>query len=426
MTITEDGSMLITLPDASPIKATPPVAPRRKKAVKESVKQAAAKRPKLVKTPTPLTSGIAARQPKPWKNVVLQPDSVFDKFLKTGCGVRSRKSWTTYIRNLTTVRKICGGAKVALLLQNVEVMVAKVAAAVQQTGLSPYTHASLLNSVLAVIRHALPCEVKARIKGQTEKLQHAHKAVHLRADQPAITNCATDRQRAGFVSYTELCKIRDALPANSREKLLLSFLTYIPPARNDLACCRIYRSLPTDEDPYKGNYILLGSSPKGSSYICYRRFKTRRAMGEVRVSLPAVLVSLIEQSLKTQPRAWLFTLAKEPNKPYTNGSFSRWANYALQKVCQNKFITISLVRHAYSSHAQEINDVTKCKNEKSKALCRQRLQAVARAMMHSTNQMIRYRFTMLDSGVPAPVDRSKIQKPATPSNTPISVQLLPA
>ena len=422
--LTEDGGMLITLPDVSPMKPTPP-APRNKKPAKQSVKQAAAQRPKLVKTPTPLTSGIAARQPKPWKDVVLQPDPVFDKFLRTGCGVRSRKSWNTYIRNLTTVRKICGGAKVALLLQNVDAMVAKVDAAVQHTGLSLYTHASLLNSVLAVIRHALPCEVKARIQKQTEKLQQAHKVVHLKADQPAITNCATDRQRAGFVSYTELCKVRDALPANSREKLLLSFLTYIPPGRNDVACCRIYRSPPTDADPFKGNYILLGSGQKGSSYICYRHFKTRRAMGEVRVSLPAVLVGIIEQSLKAQPRAWLFPLAKEPNKPYTNGSFSRWANYALQKVCHNKFITVSLVRHAYSSHAQEIYDVTKCKDDKSKALCRQRLQAVARAMMHSTNQMLRYRFTMLDSGLPAPVDRSKVQRPAAPSNTPISVQLLP-
>ena len=426
MTITEDGGMLITLPDASPMKATPPVAPRRKKPAKESVKGAAKKRPKLVKTPTPLTSGIAARQPKPWKDIVLQHDPVFDKFSKTGCGVRSRKSWTTYIRNLSTVRKICGGAKVALLVQNVDAMVAKVAAAVQETGLSMYTHASLLNSMLAVIRHALPCEVKARIKSQTEKLQQAHKAVHLKADQPALQNCATDRQRAGYIGYTELCKIRDALPATSRERLLLSFLTFIPPGRNDLACCRIYRSAPADEDVYKGNYILLGSGPKGSSYICYRRFKTRRAMGEVRVSLPAVLAGIIDQSLKAQPRAWLFTLAKEPNKPYTNGSFSRWANYALQKVCHNKFITVSLVRHAYSSHAQEIYDVTKCKDEKSKALCRQRLQAVARAMMHSTNQMLRYRFTMLESGLPAPVDRNKIQKPATASNTPISVQLLPA
>ena len=378
-------------------------------------------------TTTPLTSGIAARQPKPWRAVALQPDPLFDKFVKTGCEVRSQKTWTTYIRNLTTVRKICGGAKVALLVQNVDAMVAKVAAAVQETGLSMYTHASLLNSMLAVIRHALPCEVKARIKSQTEKLQQAHKAVHLKADEPALQNCATDRQRAGHIGYTALCKIRDALPATSRERLLLSFLTIIPPGRNDLACCRIYCSPPKAEDPYKGNYIvLMHSGPKGSSsYICYRRFKTRRAMGEVRVSLPAVVVNIIEQSLKAQPRAWLFTLAKEPNKPYTNGSFSRWANYALQKVCHNKFITVSLVRHAYSSHAQEIYDVTKCKDEKSKALCRQRLQAIARAMMHSTNQMVRYRFTMLESGLPAPVDTSKIQRPAAPGNTPISVQLLP-
>ena len=56
----------------------------------------------------------------------------------------------------------------------------------------------------------------------------------------AKDNVPTDRQRAGFVSYVELEKVRKRLPVGSKERLLLSFYEgLIPTLRNDLHACAI-------------------------------------------------------------------------------------------------------------------------------------------------------------------------------------------
>lgn len=114
--LADNGVMLIEVPDTPAAKATPK--PRR--AVK-TVAQAAAKRPRLVRTPTPVNQvvkSVISMGPKPWKNTVLkEPDPIYKHFKGTGCGIRSRKTYTTYVRNLTTVRKICGGEVTLKLLQ---------------------------------------------------------------------------------------------------------------------------------------------------------------------------------------------------------------------------------------------------------------------------------------------------------------------
>jgi hypothetical protein len=428
--LTDSGVMLIDLPD-TPVKATPASKQGRwKRPHVETVGQAAAKRPRLViRAPTPLSQvvqSVISRGPKPWKTTALkEPDPIYKHFKETGCGIRSKKTWLTYVRNITTVRKMCGGVTVLTLLQHPEATIKTVAVAVKSTKLSPHTHSSLLNALLATIRHALSCKSKASLKQTVAVLQKAHHDAHLLAEQGAITNTATERQQAGFMSYSQLCKVRDGLPLGSRERLLMASITFLPPPRNDLACCKLFSAPPGEEQlaQYLGNYMVLQPDP-ASSYVVYRMFKTRRWMGEVRVALPPALVQEILLSLKQQPRQWLFTLAKDVEKPYSNSSFSRWANFVLQKVCQNRFITLSLVRHSYSSWAQECYDISKCTDEGQKALCRQRLQAIARAMLHSTKQMLRYRFTMLEQG-PAPVDNSTIHRPQAASKTPIVVQALP-
>jgi hypothetical protein len=270
--ITESGIMLIDIADTAPAAKTPASKPD-KKTVKTAA-QAAAKRPRLVKAArTPViqvVKSVIAMGPKPWKDTLLQePDAIFKHLRETGCGLRSRKTWLTYYRNLATVRRMCGGVPVATLLQHPEATLKTVAAAVKSTGLSLHTHAGLLNAVLACMRHALPCKAKAAIKKATETIQKAHQEIHLQADQGAITNRASARQQAGYVSYPQLCAIRDKLEPGSRERLLLSFLTLIPPARNDLACCKLFAYPPSEQEAYKGNYLVLQGK---ASYICYRLF----------------------------------------------------------------------------------------------------------------------------------------------------------
>jgi hypothetical protein len=354
--------------------------------------------------------------------VALQPDPHFEKFKATGCGVASPKSKATYINNLTSVRRICGGIAVAALLKNVDQVIDAIEKVAASARVSKHTHVGYLACILAFIRHVLPCDVKASMRPVIERLQAAHKVLHLQADQGALQNRASKRQAAGWVSYTELCKIRDSLQRGSKARLLLAFATYLPPCRtNDLGCCKLYAVEPAANDPYTGKYVLLGKAP----LICYRAYKTVKHYGEVRVSLPAPLVKEINLSLKKQPRNWLFTQTKvNPGEPYCRSSnaYTRWANWTLQRACGNPWITWTLLRHIYTSRAQSMYDPSQCKSEAEKSLCRAKLDAIARAMLHSPGQQARYRFTMLQ-GKPVLVDPTKLQEPSRP--TPLAIDLLP-
>ena len=418
-----DGTMVFDLPDPGPpalIKAG---------MAQKAVKEAAAKRPKLDVAASPMASvykPATNNGQKPWKKVPLvSPDSIFDQLstYSTGCGLTSKKTVQTYINNLTTARKMCGGQTVEGMLKDAQGTVDTIAAKVQRHGLSLWSHAAYLNSMLACIRHVLTCPQRAQpeVKRTVDIIQRAHKQVHLQASQPMIQNCATPRQQAGYLSYSELCKVRDSLKNGSREQLLVSFLTVIPCPRADLGSCRVYTKQPTPQelDSFKGQYMVL----EGQPHICYRMYKTRRSLGIVKVALPPAVVQQTKLCLSKTglkgPWQWLFPHARDVRHAYTNSSFSRWACLTLQRVCTNKYITLQLARHAYSSHAQAIYDVRKCKTEANRALCRQKLLQVARAMLHSPAQMLRYRFNTLGTGGPAPVDIDKMQqRPEGVANTP--------
>ena len=360
---------------------------------------------------------------------MVSPDPIFDQ-LSTGCGLTSIKTVQTYINNLTTARKMCGGQTVKTLLKEPQGTVDIIAATVQRHGLSFWSHAAYLNSLLACIRHVLTCpqRAQAEVKKALDIIQKAHKQVHLQASQPMIQNNATPRQQAGYLSYAELCKFRDNLKPCSRERLLLSFLTLIPCPRADLGCCRVYQKEPSQKelDSFRGQYIVL----EGQPHICYRQYKTRRSLGVVRVALRPALVEQTKQCLAktrlTGPWQWLFPHARDPKHAYSNASFSRWACLTLQRVCDNKYITLQLAHHAFSSHAQTVYNVTKCETEASRALCRQKLLQVARAMLHSPAQMLRYRFNTLEDGAPAPVDHARLQQRTAGSGaTPMAIDVLP-
>lgn len=421
--LTADGEMLIDLPDSSMTPGALACKETGPKKLAVAPKAARCRRLTRTSTPSLAVHKTSGRGPKPWARVALQPDQHFDRFRTTGCGVASKRSKSTYLTNLTTVRRICGGAPVATLLKNVDQVVQQVAAAAATARVSKHTHVGYLASLLAFIRHALPCATKASLHPVIERLQAAHKALHLQADQGALQNAASERQAAGWMSYSELCKVRDRLIKGSRARLLLAFATYVPPCRTtDLGCCRLYTTEPAADDPYTGNYIVLSKAP----LICYRDYKTAKHYGEVRVSLPGPLVREINWSLQKQPRDWLFTQTKRNlGEPYCRASnaFTKLVNWTLQRVC-NPWITWTLLRHIYTSHAQTLYDASQCKTEAEKALCRTKLDAIARAMLHSPGQQARYRFAMLqDKDKPAVVDPTKLQEPARPA--PLAIDLLP-
>jgi hypothetical protein len=393
-----DGTLLINIPGKD--KAVP----RKAKLVRQADPDV---------TPSVLVGKRTSTGRKPWARVQLQPCAITTA-LQTGCGLKP-KSAKTYFKNLRSVRQICGGHSVVDLLKNIDSTLNTVDAAVHRFQLSPWTHAAYLSSVLSVIRHTVACETKPKpgFQAARDKLQAAHRKAHLLASQPAFQNAATDRMQNGWMSLAEVCTVRDSLQTGTKERLLLAMYTLIPPCRNDLACVKIYHRSPTDEDltVYRENYIVLPA--EGQALICYRVFKTSHSLGEVRVALPDRLVAEIGSSLKTDHRTWLFTHRCDPTKPYSNASFSRWANAALERVC-GRPITCTLLRHVYSTAAQQSYDISKldCRDEAKVALYKSKLLGISRAMMHSTATFVKYKFTLDETTQRPAAVSAKLVRPA--------------
>jgi hypothetical protein len=381
----------------------------------------------LVRTPQPPTK--CGKGKRPWSSIRLEPDAVFEEF-KTGCGLRSSTSAQKYIGNLRTLRQMCGGVPVQSILLNPQPCLKMIQGHASKHGLSCWSVVNYINSLLAACKHVIPCSVKAKVKQHIDVWQAAHKQLQLKANQGMITNKASNKQQAGFVSYQDLVCVRDNLPAASIERLLLCMLTMIPPPRADLGECRLFVGrAPTAQQlfEYKGNYMVLLPSAE-SSYIHYRVFKTARSFpGGVKVSLPLVLLQELHLSLKEHPRSYLFEQQRHPGKPYTRSAFSGWACKTLQRCTQNPDVNLQLVRHAYVTRAMDLNRLKDLRHGDvaGRILLEKRLQGIARAMMHSQCMQQRYWFCLKADGAPERVNTRKVVQPRRATVEPTQVEMLP-
>ena len=183
----------------------------------------------------------------------------------------------------------------------------------------------------------------------------------------AKDNVPTERQRAGFVSYVELQKVRKKLTFGSKERLLLSFYGgCIPPLRNDLHACAI-QLLKCDDDEaaqqallhqVTPNEILLPVDRKSAGVLILREFKTQDRKHPVLYtrSLGSELTKELRASLEKDPRTFLFT-ESNTSKPYTHSAFAMYARRTLQKLF-GKPCTLTLLRHSYISHMLAYGQLT--------------------------------------------------------------------
>jgi len=132
----------------------------------------------------------------------------------------------------------------------------------------------------------------------------------------AKDNVPTERQRAGFVSYVELQKVRKKLTVGSKERLLLSFYGgCIPPLRNDLHACAIQLLKCDDDEAAKQallhqvtpNEILLPTDSNTAGVLILREFKTQDRNHPVlyTISLGSELTKELRASLEKDPRSYL-------------------------------------------------------------------------------------------------------------------------
>lgn len=337
---------------------------------------------------------------------------MFDQFA-TGCNLRSHATHKSYMRLLTTARRMCDGIKTETLIRNPSSCIKKIEDHATKHNLSPNSVTSYLTAVLSVIKHTVSCASKAKLRGEIDEWQQAHKKWQLVGAQPYLQNKASAKQSAGWISYSNFCQVRDKLEDGSKSRLLFCMYSMIPPCRADLGACRVFNKTPSDKDltQYPGNYVCIPpQNSKATSYLHLRQFKTSRfyAPDGVRTAQPDLLVHEIRLSLAKQPRHWLFAQEHHIDKPYTRSAFSTWANRQLQRLTGIAGLNLQLIRHTYVTRAMEVNDTSKmnpCTQAGLMALCEKRLANIAKSMCHSASQQQKYRFTLRRSGEPEPVGK---------------------
>ncbi len=205
----------------------------------------------------------------------------------------------------------------------------------------------------------------------------------------AKDNVPTDRQRAGFVSYPELQRVRKRLPVGSKKRLLLScYGGCIPPLRNDLHACAI-RKLECDNESARQallqqitpNEILLPYDRKTPGVLILREFQTQNRENPKLYSrsLGDKLTTELRASLKDHPRQYLFVESRS-GRPYTHSGFAMWARRTLQSLF-GKPCTLTLLRHGYISHMLAFGQLS----------IRDREQ-LAKEMCHSPTTQMQYQW----------------------------------
>lgn len=118
--------------------------------------------------------------------------------------------------------------------------------------------------------------------------------------------------------------------------------------------------------------------------------KTAKHYGPRKIELPLMFVRTLLESLRREPRIYLFTLI--PNKrvsantPYTKpNSFGKFVNKTLNKVF-GRPLTISGARHSYITHLH-------CSHYWNQLSDAQR-EAIAKQMGHSYTTACKYRFVL--------------------------------
>lgn len=230
------------------------------------------------------------------------------------------------------------------------------------------TQKSYISAILAVFKHTP--EMKKKEQKHYYEWYQGFKTVHEQIDKNYKLNEPSHKQKEAYVSFDEIVKKRNNLQQGSKERLLLSMYSYLPPLRSDFNEVYIYTEKPNEIT--HSNYITLFDTPQ----LVLNEYKTVRKKDIFKKELPKELIEEIKESLKQEPREWLFM--DRGNKPYLVNSYNRWANRTLKKLFE-KALTISLIRHSYIN-SLDFNKLTVLEKEN-----------IAKDMAHTVQTQDRYR-----------------------------------
>jgi len=199
---------------------------------------------------------------------------------------------------------------------------------------------SYYSAIVAFIEHEAPESLK-EYKDEWKGIQQANykeRSEHYQNQEP------TALQKGIELDWKEVVEVRDKLSPGI-DRLLLAFYTYIPPVRADYNAVHLLK--PEDPLPKGENYIVLGSEYN----LVIQEFKTAKTYKTIEHVLPPLLKKELEDSLKAEPRSWLFVkreTKKGKGEPMSGTEFSNWANRILTRIF-NKRTTLTALRHSYAS-----------------------------------------------------------------------------
>lgn len=206
----------------------------------------------------------------------------------------------------------------------------------------PASLKSMITAILAIFKYNpkfLEVNEKAK-KIWTERYIKTVEAVKDRYEN----NEPSERQKEGYVAYSDIVKGRDMQEEGSVERLLLGMYTYIRPLRCEYARVRLYQDgkvLGGDPEP---NYIIM--MPNGTAKMIIRQFKTSKTHDPLHIELPSDLIRDLKASLKKKPRDWLFE--NQRGEPHTRNSYVNWTLRVFKSIF-NKKLTVSIIRHSHIS-----------------------------------------------------------------------------
>lgn len=156
----------------------------------------------------------------------------------------------------------------------------------------------------------------------------------------------TEKHIQSFEPWEKILKSIETYEYGSKEHLLLSLTTLIPPRRQlDWFKVRIY-SKATDKPRHDHNLIHLGTE---KPFVTLSDYKTVKFFKRWFKFLPEDLLKVLRASLESNPREWLFV--KRDGQPYTlDTSFTKWSNSVFKKAFGNKHASMNTLRHSYADY----------------------------------------------------------------------------
>lgn len=234
----------------------------------------------------------------------------------------------------------------------------------------------------------------------------------------AKNNQPTERQARGFVCYPEIVRKFQQLcqdDLGGRDPLLVGLIAMAGedfyPQRVDYGNVKLYIGQEPPDD-IQGNYLVLRQCSQNvggvSGTLVLQEYKTAFKYGSRKFPLPACYINALLESLKREPRSYLFTKQRgPPDTPYEkSNSFGRYASNRFKEIF-GKPLTFTGARHSCVSHLHSSNWWAKLSDAER--------EAVATKMSHSFATACRYRF------VPRSVAAAAAQQKALPK---FSVELV--